>query len=75
MQLSHQATWKKSVFEIYKKYEINRQWNEELINTAKEAGIEFLTTPYDAEAIAMLDAYMSAYKIGSGDITWTRYSQ
>jgi N-acetylneuraminate synthase len=69
-QMSHQATWKKSVFEIYEKYECNRTWNEELAKTAKEACIDFMTTPYDTEAITMLDPYIPAYKIGSGDITW-----
>lgn len=72
-QKSHQASWKKSVYEVYKQYELNRQWNEELISTARSAGIDFLTTPYDTEAISMLDAYLPAYKIGSGDITWTQF--
>lgn len=72
-QMSHQALWEKSVYEVYKQYELNRQWNEELISTAKSAGIDFLTTPYDTEAISMLDVYLPAYKIGSGDITWTQF--
>lgn len=70
-QFSHQASWKKTVFEVYRQYECNRDWNEELADTAKKAGIDFMTTPYDVEAIAMLDRYIPAYKIGSGDITWT----
>jgi len=70
-QMSHQAAWKKSVFEIYRQYECNRDWNEELAQTAREANIDFMTSPYDLEAIDMLDAYLPAYKIGSGDITWT----
>lgn len=70
-QISHQDSWKKSVYEIYKECECNRDWNEELAETASEARIDFLTSPYDAEAIDMLDPYLPAYKIGSGDITWT----
>jgi sialic acid synthase SpsE len=70
VQVSHQSSWKKSVFEVYKQYECNREWSEELANAAKEAGIDFMTTPYDEEAIALLDRYLPAYKIGSGDITW-----
>ncbi|MCX9085013.1 MAG: N-acetylneuraminate synthase family protein [Candidatus Methanoperedens sp.] len=69
-KMSHQTSWDKSVFEIYKRYECNRDWTEELAKTAKSAKIDFLTTPYDNEAVELLDQYISAYKIGSGDITW-----
>lgn len=72
-KLSHQAAWQKSVYEIYQQYECNRGWNEGLAKTAAEASIDFMTTPYDLEAIDMLDQYISAYKIGSGDITWTDF--
>jgi len=68
--IGHQSSWKKSVFETYKQYECNREWTSELIKTAKEAQIDFFTTPYDYEALGLLDPYMLAYKIGSGDITW-----
>lgn len=69
-KMSHQTSWDKSVFEIYKQYECNRDWTEELAKTAKSAKIDFLTTPYDNEAVELLDQYIPAYKIGSGDITW-----
>ncbi len=69
-QLDHQATWKKPVFEVYKQYELNRDWTNSLLETAKEADIDFLTTPYDYEAVNQLDKHLPAYKIGSGDITW-----
>ncbi|TGE35395.1 N-acetylneuraminate synthase [Desulfosporosinus fructosivorans] len=72
-KLSHQASWQKSVYEIYEQYECNRNWNEELARTAADVGIDFMTTPYDLEAINMLDQYIPAYKIGSGDITWTSF--
>lgn len=67
---SHQNSWKKPVFDIYKDYEYRREWNEELIKTAKEAQIEYMTTPYDIDALGPINAYVNAYKIGSGDITW-----
>jgi len=73
LKISHQAEWKKSVFEIYKQYECNRCWTQELVETAKEAKIDFMTTPYDIEAVESLDPYVPAYKIGSGDITWTEF--
>jgi len=69
---SHQTSWKKSVFEIYKEFELNREWNEELANTAKLAGIDFMTTPYDFEAVDSVNPYVFAWKIGSGDITYTQ---
>ncbi len=69
-QMSHQAKWKKSVFEVYQDASVPWEWTEELKNTCEKAGIHFFTAPYDLEAIDMLNAYMPAYKIGSGDITW-----
>ncbi len=69
-QLSHQASWKKSVYEVFKECECNRSWTVELAETAKKAGIDFLSTPYDFEAVDLLDGFLPAYKIGSGDITW-----
>lgn len=72
-QLSHQASWKKSVFEVYRDYECNRDWNAALIETARVVGIDFMTTPYDTEAVDQLDPFLPAYKIGSGDITWTDF--
>lgn len=72
-QMSHQASWQKSVFEVYRQYECNRDWNDQLIAVAREAGIHFMTTPYDVEAVELLDAFLPAYKVGSGDITWTAF--
>ena len=72
-QMSHQASWGKSVYEVYKECECNRSWTEVLAETAREAGIDFMTTPYDAEAVRQMSGYIPAYKIGSGDITWTDF--
>jgi sialic acid synthase SpsE len=67
---SHQAKWKKSVFEVYKEASISLDWTEELIKTCKRAGITFFTSPYSLELVDAIDPYVPAYKIGSGDITW-----
>ena len=40
-QQSHQAKWGKPVFDVYRDAECNRDWTEELVKTAKEAGIDF----------------------------------
>jgi N-acetylneuraminate synthase len=69
-KVGHQSQWEKSVFEIYQQYECNRDWTAELYETAKREGITFLTSPYDYEAVDLLEQYIPAYKIGSGDITW-----
>lgn len=69
-QLSHQASWGKSVFDVYKQYELKREWNLELIEYASKCQIAFMTTPYDLDAVNELDSFLNCYKIGSGDITW-----
>ena len=69
-QQSHQAKWKKSVFEVYQDASVNWDWTEDLKSTCDEAGIPFMTTPYSLEVIDFIDKFIPAYKIGSGDITW-----
>lgn len=70
---SHQAKWEKSVYDIYDEYHCRREWNAELVETCKKEDIEFMTTPYDYEAVDEVDKYVNAYKIGSGDITWVEF--
>lgn len=66
-----QAKWKNSVWETYKKAEFPREWHKELNNFSKKMGIHFFTSPWDFEAVDMLDALNPpAFKIGSGDITY-----
>jgi len=69
-QVSHQSQWKKSVFEVYADASIPFAWTPVLKATCDEVGIDYFSSPYDFEAIDMLDDYVPAYKIGSGDITW-----
>ena len=69
-QLSHQSSWKKSVFEVYQDASVPESWSQQLHDTCAEAGIPFLTTPYNLDVIPMIDWMVPAYKIGSGDITW-----
>jgi N-acetylneuraminate synthase len=69
-QLSHQATWRKSVFEVYQGASIPFEWTPELRATCDEVGVHYFSSPYDFEAVDMLDKYVPAHKIGSGDITW-----
>ena len=66
---THQSSWEKPVSEIYDQYHTKREWDQELINTCKSADIDFMTTPYNLEAIDYFKEHMPAFKIGSGDIT------
>ena len=69
-QQDHQATWSKSVFEVYADASLPWEWTAELAAHGEQIGIEFMSAPYDLEAVLHLDPYVSAYKIGSGDINW-----
>ena len=69
-QLSHQSEWKDSVYDVYDKASLPIVWTETLRDTCADAGIDYMTTPYDLSLIPVLSEYVSAWKIGSGDITW-----
>jgi sialic acid synthase SpsE len=69
-QVSHQAKWKKSVFEVYQSATIPFEWSAELGETCDEAGIDYFSSPYDFDAVDQLEMFFPAIKIGSGDITW-----
>lgn len=69
-QQSHQSSWKKSVFDIYKDASVSLDWSETLKETCSKAGITFFTSPYSMDLVDHIDSYVPAYKVGSGDITW-----
>jgi N-acetylneuraminate synthase len=69
-KISHQSNWDKSVVEVYEEYHTRREWTAELVETCRQAEIDFMTTPYDLEAIDTLTPVVPAFKIGSGDITY-----
>ena len=69
-QQSHQASWKRSVYEVYRDASVPMQWTRTLKETCDEAGIAFFTSPYDLELVDHVDPFVPAFKIGSGDITW-----
>jgi sialic acid synthase SpsE len=73
--LSHQSSWGKSVFEVYKDASINISWDSKLKKTCDQYGIDYMTTPYDPELVEHIDPYVLSYKIGSGDITWIQHIQ
>ncbi len=69
-QLSHQSSWKKSVFDTYQDASLPDVWSERLKAKCDEVGIEYMTSPYDFASVDLADRYVNAFKIGSGDITW-----
>lgn len=69
-QVSHQASWKKSVFQVYSEASIPLGWTPTLVEECNEVGIEYFTSPYDFESIEAVDPYLPAFKIGSGEIDW-----
>jgi sialic acid synthase SpsE len=69
-QKSHQASWRKSVVEVYRDASLPVDWTEALRTACDKAGIDYFTAPYDPELIPLLSKYVCAWKVGSGDITW-----
>ena len=59
-----------SQHELFKKYDaFDRQEYEVLAMHAKAAGVDFLSTPFDLDAVDMLDDLVPFFKIASADIT------
>ncbi len=69
-QVSHQASWKKSVFEVYADATIPFDWTPVLKEECEKVGIDYFSSPYDFEAVDYLDPFVPAHKIGSGDVDW-----
>lgn len=69
-QQSHQSKWKKSVVEVYRGASVPWEWTEALKSACDNAGIHFFSAAYDLAALDMLDPFVPAFKVGSGDITW-----
>lgn len=69
-QLSHQTSWKKSVYQTYTEASIAKEWTSILKEKCDEVGIEYMTSPYDYESVDLVNSYVNMFKIGSGDISW-----
>ncbi|HEX8992359.1 MAG TPA: N-acetylneuraminate synthase family protein, partial [Anaerolineales bacterium] len=69
-QVSHQASWNKSVVEVYRAASIPFEWSLTLMEECTELGIDYFSSPYDFRAIDFLDEYVPVYKAGSGEIDW-----
>ena len=42
----------------------------ELKEYSERLDVDFFTTPYDLDMVDEMDAFVSAFKIGSGDVAW-----
>jgi N-acetylneuraminate synthase len=69
-QVAHQSKWKKSVSEVYREAEVPWEWTPILKQECDACGIDYFSSPYDLEAVDMLDPHVGMFKVGSGDITW-----
>lgn len=59
-----------SQYELFKKYDaFNREEYLELAKYSKSLGVDFLSTPFDLDAVDMLEDLVPFYKIASADIT------
>ena len=69
-QLSHQAKWKKSVFEVYQDASVPWDWTPILKEECDKVGIHYFSSPYDFDTIDMLEPFVPALKAGSGLMSW-----
>jgi N-acetylneuraminate synthase/N,N'-diacetyllegionaminate synthase len=61
---------KESVYEIFKRIELPREWHRELAEYARKRGLIFLSSPFDEEAADLLDELgVPAFKVASGELT------
>lgn len=69
LQVAFQAKWEKPVVEVYKAAEFPREWLKELSDYCKEINIDFLSSPYDTEAVDLLEKIkIPAHKLGAGEV-------
>lgn len=69
LQVAFQSKWDKPVVDVYKKAEFPREWVRELADYCEEIGIDFMSSPYDTDAVDLLEEVgVTAHKIGSGEV-------
>jgi len=69
-KFSHQSSWDKTIYEVYKDAEVPLNWTAELKEFCEERRITFFSTPYDLDIVDHLNKFVPAFKIGSGDLAW-----
>lgn len=71
-QLGHQKSWSSSVFDTYQSASLDVDWTETLSKECEKCGVQFLTSAYSFDLVDKVERFVPAYKIGSGDITWSQ---
>jgi sialic acid synthase SpsE len=71
VQIAHQSAWAKPVYEVYEDATLPVDWTPLLAERSRAAGVAYFTSAYDPAAVDAVEPFVPAYKIGSGDITWT----
>ncbi|MBN1793546.1 MAG: N-acetylneuraminate synthase family protein [Candidatus Omnitrophica bacterium] len=56
---------REGLFEIIRKFEMPYTWVKELYSYTKKNDIMFMTTPFDAKAVEVLNPYVDIFKIAS----------
>ncbi|MGB8182743.1 MAG: N-acetylneuraminate synthase family protein, partial [Stellaceae bacterium] len=57
--------------ETLRRFQLDRDRTRQLAEVARNRGVLFLSTPFDLDAVAWLDAPVPAFKIASGDNDFT----
>ncbi len=68
--IAHQKKWKKSTFDGYNEVSVPLSWTEDLKAECEKNNIDYFTAPYCIDFIESLNDHVSAWKVGSGDITY-----
>lgn len=55
--------------QLAKELEIDRSWHAELADHCREVGIEFMSTPFDLDAVGEIDPLVARHKVASFDLT------
>lgn len=69
LQDSELLAAQESVWDLIKRVEIPWEWHSELADSARSCGIDFLSTPFQEEAVDLLESLdVPAYKIASYEV-------
>lgn len=61
--------------ELISRLQMPREWHARLAGRCVERGIEFMSTPFDLEAVDQLDPFVKRHKIASFDLTYKQLIQ
>ena len=67
---THQSAWEQSVYDSYDAASIPLNWTDDLKSLCDKLGLAYFTSPYSLELVEEVAPQVSAFKLGSGDITW-----